>query len=169
MRPLAKLAVAGLIMTGLTACGDVEDPASTTLRPSQTAPAPPTEEAKTTVAPGAPPRDSARETELFTHRDDLPDGLRDRADVQAAIDQEADRVGVRAEDVEVVGYADVHWPDGAIGCPEPGMMYTTVMVEGKVLLLSVEGQVASYHGTDEGEFFYCASPTPPHARILPTT
>lgn len=79
--------------------------------------------------------------------------------VQAAIAAEAERRGVAEEAVEVVRYDVVTWPDGSIGCPQPGMMYSQALVPGKRLVLAVDGEQASYHASDVGEFAYCAMPT----------
>ena len=43
------------------------------------------------------------------------------------------------EDVTVVSYEDVTWPDGALGCPEPGMSYTQALVPGARLVLEADG------------------------------
>ena len=87
-----------------------------------------------------------------------------REDVQAAIAAEAERTGVEADQVDVVGYADVTWRDGSLGCPEPGQMYTMALVPGHQLILAVDGTKASYHAAKDKPFAYCANPTAPAPR-----
>lgn len=95
--------------------------------------------------------------------DGVPDAVAARTDVQQAVADEAARAGVRPDDVELTGYAQVTWSDGSLGCPEPGVMYTQALVPGRQLILSVDGVAASYHASLEGPFRYCPTPVPPSA------
>lgn len=88
----------------------------------------------------------------------VPDAIAARAEVKAAVAAEAERKGVSASDVKLAGYADVTWPDGAIGCPQPGMMYTQALVPGHQLILRVGGELASYHAAKGHAFTFCANP-----------
>ncbi|MDO5533348.1 MAG: hypothetical protein Q4F65_01670 [Propionibacteriaceae bacterium] len=81
-------------------------------------------------------------------------------EVQAAIAAEAQRSGVSEDAVSVVSLNDVEWPNAALGCPQPGMVYAQVVTTGKHLVLSANGEEASYHAGD-GEFSYCADPQVP--------
>ena len=94
-------------------------------------------------------------------QDPLPEGLRDRDDVAAALALEARRQGCDTSAVKIVAYADVMWSDGSLGCPEPGMMYTTALVPGRLLLLAASREVASYHAAAGQPFFYCPTPRAP--------
>lgn len=91
----------------------------------------------------------------------VPDGVVERADVQAAIAAEAERSGVERAAVGVAGYADVTWSDGSLGCPQPGMMYTQALVPGHQLVLEVDGSYASYHAAQGKDFSFCAQPVAP--------
>lgn len=104
----------------------------------------PTEEPMTT-RPEPPPTEPAAS--------DLP-GVRE------AIAAEAQRQGVSTDEVEVVSHADVVWSDGSVGCPQPGMMYAQALVPGRLLVLKVGDELASYHSAGAG-FSYCADPIPP--------
>lgn len=97
-------------------------------------------------------------------RTPVPESVIARPEVQAAITAEAERLAVERDAVEVVAYEAVTWPDGAIGCPEPGKMYPQALVDGHRLILSVAGSEASYHAGSAGTFRYCANPTAPAAR-----
>jgi hypothetical protein len=90
-----------------------------------------------------------------------PEGIRAQGAVQAAIADFAERRGVEPDDVEVAAYAEVTWPDGSIGCPQPGMSYTQALVPGARLILSAGGHPGSYHSVRGGAFSYCERPKPP--------
>jgi len=47
--------------------------------------------------------------------------------------------GVSAASIEVVSAVAGDWPDGSLGCPEPGKSYTQVLVPGYLVILSVGG------------------------------
>ena len=91
----------------------------------------------------------------------VPKSVQDRADVLAAIDDQAMRAGVEVSQVTVVGYADVTWRDGSLGCPKPGMMYTQALVPGSQLILQVGDRLSSYHAAQGKPYSYCANPVPP--------
>ena len=54
----------------------------------------------------------------------------------------------------------VEWPDGSLGCPQPGMAYLQVITPGYKLVLAAGGQEYSYHAATEGEFFLCENRAP---------
>jgi hypothetical protein len=81
--------------------------------------------------------------------------------VQDAIDQLAADEGVDRGQIEVVLAQRVTWPDGSIGCPEPGMMYTQALVEGYRILLAVHGEEVAYHGQGNQPPFRCDDPQEP--------
>lgn len=80
--------------------------------------------------------------------------------VQAAIADLAQRVGVGEQQVTVVSREEVTWPDGSVGCPKPGMMYTQVLVDGSRLVLEVDGKRYHYHAKGSHPYFHCAKPAP---------
>jgi hypothetical protein len=68
--------------------------------------------------------------------------------VTAAVDDLAGRLGIKPDAVTVVAAQAVTWPDGSLGCPEPGMMYTQVLVDGTLVVLEAGGRRYEYHGGD---------------------
>jgi hypothetical protein len=86
----------------------------------------------------------------------LPDIPVDQAIVEAGGDFDA-----APEDIEVVAAERVTWPDGSIGCPQEGEMYTQALVEGYRIILDVGGQEVHYHGTPGEPPFYCEDPQEP--------
>lgn len=91
----------------------------------------------------------------------VPEEVVSRPQVQEAMSDFAERQGVDVDEVVVAGYAEVTWPDGSLGCPQPGVMYTQALVPGQQLVLQVGDTTASYHAGDGTAFAYCASPGMP--------
>ena len=79
----------------------------------------------------------------------------------AAMNDLAKRLGIDAQDVTVVSAQEVSWPDGSLGCPEPGKMYTQMIVEGSVIVLEANGKQYEYHAANGRAPFYCEKPQPP--------
>jgi hypothetical protein len=71
----------------------------------------------------------------------------------------AQRVGIAASAAKVVRAQAIEWPNGALGCPEPGKMYTQAIVPGYVVELQHEGKTYSYHASKNGYFALCDKPT----------
>lgn len=74
---------------------------------------------------------------------------------EAAVADLLGRTGLAAAEVTVVSAEAVEWPDGALGCPQPGMMYPQVISPGYKLVLSAGGQEYNYHASESGDFFLC--------------
>jgi hypothetical protein len=73
--------------------------------------------------------------------------------VQMAIDDLAGRLKVAAQAITVISAQPVRWPDRSLGCPQPGMAYPQVMVDGAKIELSTSGVVYTYHqGGSRGPF-----------------
>ncbi len=49
----------------------------------------------------------------------------------------------------------VTWPDGSLGCPVPGEMYTMALVEGYWIQLQYQEQVYDIRATQQGTFKLC--------------
>lgn len=128
--PYRRLATGvAVVVILLGACGGGEqptDPAEGTTGPTPTVEAPTPEP---TGTPAPEPEDPGT---------DRP------PEVTAAITDLAEHLDIAAEDVAVVSYEDVTWPDGALGCPEPGMSYTQALVPGTRLVLEA-GVVGVLH------------------------
>ncbi len=55
--------------------------------------------------------------------------------------------GVPVDQVVVVSAESVEFPDGSLGCPQPGMAYTQMVVRGYKIVAKVGGDVYDYRGT----------------------
>ncbi len=62
---------------------------------------------------------------------------------------------VESDAVKVLESRPVAWRSGALGCPEPGMMYTDALVPGVLIRLQIEGEVVVYHARVGGKPFVC--------------
>jgi hypothetical protein len=64
---------------------------------------------------------------------------------QAELDL-AERLSIPSQQIDVLEARSVVWPDGGLGCPEPGLAYTQVPREGVLIRLRTGGRLYSYHG-----------------------
>lgn len=71
----------------------------------------------------------------------------------------AQRVGIAASAAKVVRAESIEWPNGALGCAEPGKMYTQAIVPGYVVELEHAGKTYSYHASKNGYFTLCDKQT----------
>ena len=72
----------------------------------------------------------------------------------------AQQVGAAAADAaRIVAAEEVTWPNGAIGCPQPGRMYTQALVPGYRVVFEAGGQTYAYHASRAGEFKHCKQPS----------
>lgn len=148
-RPLSLLAAAVTLGLVLTACGQ-EEPVLEQPPIDDTIDDDPTDD-------------------LGTDEDDLPaDGSNDDTtagsdsrEITIATADAATRTGVAVDEVTFVSLEMVTWPDGSLGCPEPGMMYTQALVEGYRIVLEADGTQLTYHGARGADPFLCAGPGAP--------
>jgi hypothetical protein len=78
--------------------------------------------------------------------------------VETAIADLASRLGVPARDIAVVSATPVRWPDRSLGCPQPGMVYPQVGVDGARIELATGGAVYAYHHGGSRGPFLCGEP-----------
>jgi hypothetical protein len=67
----------------------------------------------------------------------------------------AQRLGIPLEQIELVSMEEVTWPDASLGCPQPGMLYKQVQVDGTLIRLDVAGKVYEYHSGGVTDPFLC--------------
>ena len=63
---------------------------------------------------------------------------------------------VPVEAVTVQSAESVTFPDGGLGCPVPGMVYTQVQVDGYKVVAVAGGTTYDYRGTSPGKFRLCS-------------
>lgn len=87
------------------------------------------------------------------------------ADVMASVYAAAEaHSGIDRSAMTVVRAESVVWPDGSLGCPEPGMTYTMATVDGYWVELSAGDTTLDYRVGSKGVVRLCESPigiTPP--------
>ena len=75
--------------------------------------------------------------------------------VRLAQEDLARRLSVPADQIELVEVRDVVWPDKGLGCPQPGMAYTQVQVDGQLIRFRVGGRLYEYHSGGGRPPFLC--------------
>ncbi len=68
-----------------------------------------------------------------------------------------DHTGVAASAMTVLRAEAVTWPDGSLGCPDPGMQYTQALVPGYWVEISVGEEVLDYRLSERGGLKLCES------------
>jgi hypothetical protein len=82
--------------------------------------------------------------------------------VDWALKDAANRTQRDASQLRVALAESVTWPDGALGCPEPGRQYAQVLVSGYRIRIAAGAETLEYHGSMRGQPFLC-----PPSRIQP--
>jgi hypothetical protein len=78
---------------------------------------------------------------------------------RAVVADAAKRFNVAESAVVLTRAEQVTWPDGSLGCPQPGRMYTQMLVEGfRVAAKTTEGEL-TYHTDGRGNVVSCAAGT----------
>jgi hypothetical protein len=63
--------------------------------------------------------------------------------------------GQAADTMTIVQAEAVTWPDGSLGCPEPGMQYTQALVPGYWIEIAVGGETLDYRLSERGGMKLC--------------
>lgn len=67
----------------------------------------------------------------------------------------AKRAGVNVDQLEVVRSQFVEWPDGSLGCPQPGELYIQMIVPGYWVEIDGPESRYDYRADDGGNFKLC--------------
>ena len=67
----------------------------------------------------------------------------------------ADRSGVEVGEVTLVSAELRDWPDGSLGCPAPGMLYTQVITPGYRVVIEAGDEQLDYRMNRRGAFRLC--------------
>ena len=81
---------------------------------------------------------------------EVPDALLDSimADLEG-------RAGADRSQFTLMRAESVIWNDGALGCPEPGEMYTQAVIDGYHVVIEYDGEENDYRATEGGYFKLC--------------
>jgi hypothetical protein len=74
--------------------------------------------------------------------------------VKQAIEDVAARTGATEAEIEIVGGVAVTWNDGSLGCPQRGVAYIQMIVDGYQIQLLYKQRVYDYH-TNATTVFLC--------------
>jgi hypothetical protein len=66
-----------------------------------------------------------------------------------------DDMGLDPAQFTLVRAESVIWPDGSLGCPQPGMMYTMALVEGYWVQVMVGEELVDFRASQNGGFQLC--------------
>jgi len=83
----------------------------------------------------------------------LPSAL--QAKVDAAAQDAARRTQLEPAQLRVVLAEAVTWPDGSLGCPQPGREYSQVLVAGYRIRIIAGDSTLEYHASQRGQPFFC--------------
>jgi hypothetical protein len=75
--------------------------------------------------------------------------------LDSILNEAAARAKVSREQLVIVRAERVVWNDGALGCPEPGMMYTQALVNGYWVIIKAGGQTYDFRVGRGGSFIVC--------------
>jgi hypothetical protein len=75
--------------------------------------------------------------------------------IQLAKEDLTDKLKVDLNEIELLEYALVTWGDSSLGCPQPGMRYKQVPVDGYLIRLAYQEQAYNYHGSGSKGPFLC--------------
>lgn len=140
-----KVAGAAVMAVLLAACGPGGGGAPASVSPST--PAPEQTESTVTLTP-EPERTATPPSPVGTTAAD-------------AVADLAERLGVDPAEITVLRDVAVTWPDGALGCPMPGMAYTQALTPGRLVVLEAAGTTVEYHSGGRRGLFLCENPQPP--------
>ena len=116
------------------------------------------------AACGDDPADSAAQTSVeITVPSDQDPVLNPLID--AAVADLAQRLSIAPTDITVTSAKLVQWPDGSMGCPQPGQSYTQAVTDGAQIILTANGTPYDYHSGGSVQPFLCEQP----AQAPPTT
>jgi hypothetical protein len=74
---------------------------------------------------------------------------------EAALADAARRTGIKGTALKVLSAQAVTWPDGSLGCPQPGMMYTQALVPGFRVRIEAGEDALDYHAGRSGQLVLC--------------
>lgn len=116
--------------------------------------------------PAPPPRTIAPPTRIPSPEDitmlpagrAIPTTAIPREVRRAVVEDAAKRFNVAQSAVVLARAEQVDWPDASLGCPEPGRVYTQMLVAGfRVVAKTAEGEML-YHTDTRGTARNCAGP-----------
>jgi hypothetical protein len=78
-----------------------------------------------------------------------------RRQTQMALEAAAVHSGVPVRQLTALSAQAVTWPDGSLGCPQAGRLYTQALVPGYRIRLNAAGTPLDYHASEHGAMTLC--------------
>jgi len=107
---------------------------------------------------------TAPEPENQPHATQSPETMKYATPVTGEVPQELmdaifkdliEKENVERQSISVNRAESVIWPDGSLGCAQPGEMYTMATVQGYWVVLQSGGKEFDYRASAGGHFFLC--------------
>ena len=160
-RPLPAILVALAVLVGFAAFAG-----ACTSGPATTAVPSPVPSPITTAAPDPTPIPTAtpvRSIPPLSISPVLPgtEGIVPQGVLDAILADAAARIGTPVDGITVVTTKAVTWPNGALGCPQPGFAYTDMIVSGYQVVVEADGKRLDYRVGSGGMPILCENPPGP--------
>jgi hypothetical protein len=78
-----------------------------------------------------------------------------QAILESILKEAAALAKVERREIKIVRAESVVWSDGSLGCPEPGMMYTQMLVNGYWIVVEAAGKNYDFRVGSGGSFRLC--------------
>ena len=75
--------------------------------------------------------------------------------VMQAKEDLAEQLDITVDQIKLLSFTEVIWPDASLGCPQPGMAYAQVPQEGALIRLGVGSKMYFYHSGGDQAPFLC--------------
>jgi hypothetical protein len=89
--------------------------------------------------------------------EDLPVDVSPQA-VQEVVSQLSEDLNVSIEEIEIVEFEEVDWPDACLGVSQPDLACAEVVTPGFRVVLEVNGQTYEFRSNDDGTLILDDSP-----------
>ncbi len=142
----------GVTLLGLVGCQPISPPAAPLTATSTT---------EATSMPQPTRKLTLDTTKVITQENTVSQPIpTDNPKVAQAMKDLAHRLSISLDKITVTSAEAVVWPDGGLGCPQPGMAYIQVQQDGMRIILNANGKEYHYHSGQRRPPFLCENPTP---------
>lgn len=84
--------------------------------------------------------------------------------VRQAREDLAKQRSLELDEIELLSFERVMWPNSGLGCPKPGLSYLMVLMEGARIRLRARDVIYQYHSAEKVAPFLCEHPV---GRVVP--
>ncbi|MEJ2350864.1 MAG: hypothetical protein P8Y03_13850 [Anaerolineales bacterium] len=163
--PLRMIILNLLIVVLVSGCAGHTLPNQVPTPSIETTPAEP-RKLEVTITRTSPPKTITQERTM-PGPSQSPESRSENPLVRQAKEDLAQRLNVPIEEIELLQYKEVVWPDSSLGCPEPDMTYEQVPQDGALIRLGVERRMYFYHSGGAQAPFFCENTSSIIPKITP--